>query len=217
VDVGENGHSQRRANLGKDRQRLLQADAARGGYAGAVGLVERGLVDDADLSGAPQSPSAHPATSSACARLSSWHGPAIIEIGKSLPNSTDPAATTGAAGRFAFKLLSLFRTGPCRAAAAGSTRARVFRKVVPGFAAQSSLRRLRRLICGEYAQNNHAASNIRVAPWATCGGTTRRPTCRCEAIPFCRCNVSTAAISETAKRIALSVIPSPLTSAETPN
>src|SRR6185437_5007939 len=62
-----------------------------------------------------------PATSSACARLSSWHGPAMIEIGRSLPNLTDPAATSGAAGKFAFKLFSLFRTEPCRAAAVGST------------------------------------------------------------------------------------------------
>jgi hypothetical protein len=52
----------------------------------------------------------------------------MIEIGKSLPNLTDPAATTGAAKRFAFKLFSSFRTEPCRAAAAGSTRTRVFRK-----------------------------------------------------------------------------------------
>src|SRR5664279_988135 len=50
-----------------------------------------------------------PATSSACARLSSWHGPAMIEIGKSLPNLTDPAATTGAAEMFAFKALSFLR------------------------------------------------------------------------------------------------------------
>src|SRR5437660_671342 len=46
------------------------------------------------------------ATSSACARLSSWHGPAMIEIGKSLPNLTDPTATSGAAELFAFKALS---------------------------------------------------------------------------------------------------------------
>ena len=72
-------------------------DAARGRSAGAVGLVERGLVDEADLQAAPRSPSARTATSSACARLSSWHGPAMIEIGRSLPNLTDPAATTGAA------------------------------------------------------------------------------------------------------------------------
>src|SRR5258706_13603776 len=50
-----------------------------------------------------------PATSSAWARLSSWHGPAMIEIGKSLPNLTDPAATTGAAEVFAFKALSFLR------------------------------------------------------------------------------------------------------------
>src|SRR5882724_13599995 len=49
------------------------------------------------------------ATSSACARLSSWQGPAMIEIGKSLPNFTDPAATTGAAQIFAFKGFVLFR------------------------------------------------------------------------------------------------------------
>jgi hypothetical protein len=61
------------------------------------------------------------ATSSACARLSSWHGPAMIEIGRSLPNVTDPAATTGAAEVVAFKTLSLFRAGPCRAAPEGST------------------------------------------------------------------------------------------------
>src|SRR5450631_2443011 len=49
------------------------------------------------------------ATSSAWARLSSWHGPAIIEIGRSLPNLTDPAATTGAAERLTLKALSFFR------------------------------------------------------------------------------------------------------------
>src|SRR3954463_8360344 len=37
------------------------------------------------------------ATSSAWARLSSWHGPAITEIGKALPKRTWPRATTGAA------------------------------------------------------------------------------------------------------------------------
>src|SRR3981189_3324779 len=49
------------------------------------------------------------ATSSAWARLSSWHGPAMIEIGKSLPNLTDPAATTAAAEMLAFKALSSLR------------------------------------------------------------------------------------------------------------
>jgi hypothetical protein len=33
------------------------------------------------------------ATSSACARLSSWHGPAITAIGSALPNVTWPAET----------------------------------------------------------------------------------------------------------------------------
>jgi len=48
-----------------------------------------------------------------CARLSSWHGPAMIEIGKSLPNLTSPAVTTGAAEMLAFKALILFRARPC--------------------------------------------------------------------------------------------------------
>src|SRR5712691_8989476 len=62
-----------------------------------------------------------PATSSAWARLSSWHGPAMIEIGKSLPNLTWPAVTTGAAEMLAFKALILFPARPCRAPAGGST------------------------------------------------------------------------------------------------
>src|SRR5258706_12131281 len=60
------------------------------------------------------------ATWSACARLSSWQGPAIIEIGKSLPNLTWPAVTKGAAEMLAFKLFSSSR-GPCRAPPRGST------------------------------------------------------------------------------------------------
>src|SRR3954447_6487019 len=51
------------------------------------------------------------ATSSACARLSSWQGPAMIEIGSSLPNFTAPAETTGAAVIVAF---NLFHRGECR-------------------------------------------------------------------------------------------------------
>src|ERR1700704_4827202 len=46
------------------------------------------------------------ATSSACVRLSSWQGPAMIEIGSSLPNLTEPAATTGEAEIVAFNVLS---------------------------------------------------------------------------------------------------------------
>src|SRR3954471_8597402 len=60
------------------------------------------------------------ATSSACARLSSWQGPAIIEIGRSLPNLTLPAVTTGAAATLAFKRFPLLG-GPCRAVTRGST------------------------------------------------------------------------------------------------
>src|SRR5258707_11293665 len=62
-----------------------------------------------------------PATSSAWARLSSWHGPAMIEIGKSLPNLTSPAVTTGAAEMLGFKAVILFPARPCRAAPGGST------------------------------------------------------------------------------------------------
>src|SRR5258705_11639284 len=62
-----------------------------------------------------------PATSGAGAGLSSWHGPAMIEIGKSLRNLTSPAVTTGAAEMLAFKAQILFRARPCRAPARGST------------------------------------------------------------------------------------------------
>src|SRR5258708_815891 len=49
------------------------------------------------------------AISSAWVRLSIWHGPAMIEIGKALPNLTAPAETTGAAVMSAFKVFSLHR------------------------------------------------------------------------------------------------------------
>src|SRR3984893_68178 len=49
------------------------------------------------------------ATSSAWARLSSWHGPAMIEIGKSLPNLTEPTVTTGAAEMLACQASTPFR------------------------------------------------------------------------------------------------------------
>ena len=42
------GQSERGANLGEDRQRRLEPDAARAVAAGAVRLVERGLVDEAN-------------------------------------------------------------------------------------------------------------------------------------------------------------------------
>ena len=58
VHVGQHGQAERGANLGEDRQRLRQPDAARGRARGAVGLVERGLVDEADLEARRRSPSA---------------------------------------------------------------------------------------------------------------------------------------------------------------
>ena len=49
MHVGQHRQAERGADLGEDRQRLRKPDAARGRRAGAVGLVERGLVDEADL------------------------------------------------------------------------------------------------------------------------------------------------------------------------
>src|SRR3954452_13999193 len=82
-----------------------------------------------------------PATSSACARLSSWHGPAMIEIGRSLPNLTVPTVTTGAAEMSAFKGISSFRRGPCRSAQSGST---LFSPRISGLHRQLFHRRERR-------------------------------------------------------------------------
>src|SRR5260370_22321625 len=98
-----------------------------------------------------------PATWSACARLSSWHGPAMIEIGKSLPNLTDPAATTGAAEVFAFKALSFFRRDQAGRRRPDQPTPRVPQKWVP-------------VLRSEYAQIIYAVSNIRVAPSAISGG-----------------------------------------------
>ena len=103
----------------------------------------------------------------------------MIEIGRSLPNLTDPAATTGAAERLAFKAFSLFRPRPCRAAPAGST--------LFGALRISGLRHGRHP-AARSAVRHGAARQFRV----------------------CRCRASTCAISATAKRSALSVIPSPL-------
>src|SRR6185437_14852550 len=61
------------------------------------------------------------ATSSACARLSSWHGPAMIEIGKSLPNLTGPISTISAAETAGLNGLGPVRARPCRAPASRST------------------------------------------------------------------------------------------------
>jgi hypothetical protein len=48
MHVGQDGKPELVTNVGKDRQRILQADAARGCRAGAVGLVETCFVNQAN-------------------------------------------------------------------------------------------------------------------------------------------------------------------------
>ena len=48
VNVGEDGDAQPLAEIGEDRQRLVETEAALARETGAVGLVERRLVDEAD-------------------------------------------------------------------------------------------------------------------------------------------------------------------------
>jgi len=106
VNVGQHRQAERGTDFGKNRQRLFQADAARGGARGAVGLVERGFVDEADvesrgnlLQRAGDLERMRPALKLA--------RPAMICNGRSLPNVTDPTATTGAALALAFKRVFL--------------------------------------------------------------------------------------------------------------
>jgi hypothetical protein len=82
------------------------------------------------------------ATSSPCARLSSWHGPAMIEIGRSLPNLTDPAATTGAAETVALKAFPSLRRPQTMPRGAGGINPR---KVSIGFEAEIRAKYLCRL------------------------------------------------------------------------
>ena len=49
VHVGKHRHAELFAQIGKNRQRLVEAKAARARRAGAVGLVERGFVNEADI------------------------------------------------------------------------------------------------------------------------------------------------------------------------
>ncbi|MGY4370999.1 hypothetical protein ACVW1A_007064 [Bradyrhizobium sp. LB1.3] len=49
MHVGQDRQAERRSDFGKDRQRLRQPKTPRSRRAGAIGLVERGLVDEADL------------------------------------------------------------------------------------------------------------------------------------------------------------------------
>jgi len=49
MHVGQHRQAKRGSDLREDRQRLRKAKPARGGRAGAVGLVEGGLVDETYL------------------------------------------------------------------------------------------------------------------------------------------------------------------------
>ena len=49
VHVGQHRQADDLADLGEDRQRLAEAEAPAGARRGAVGLVEGGLVDEADV------------------------------------------------------------------------------------------------------------------------------------------------------------------------
>ena len=49
MHVGENGHSELLADVGEDRERLVEAEPSLRLERGAVRLVERALVDEADV------------------------------------------------------------------------------------------------------------------------------------------------------------------------
>ncbi len=66
---------------------------------GAVGLVEAGLVDRGRRRPAAAISFRAAAISSAWARLSSWHGPAMRASGSLLPKRAAPTATTGLGAR----------------------------------------------------------------------------------------------------------------------
>ena len=92
VHVGEHRHFQRVADFGEDRERRVEPDAARGFGRGAVGLVERGLVDEADadprrdlLQRRRHFQRMRPAFQR--------HGPAISASGSALPKRTAPMVT----------------------------------------------------------------------------------------------------------------------------
>ena len=54
MDIGQHRQTQGLADLGKDRQRRLQANAAGGAILGAVGFVERRLENEANARGLAQ-------------------------------------------------------------------------------------------------------------------------------------------------------------------
>ncbi len=49
MHIRRDGKPQSLADLGEDRQRLLESEAAPARRGGAIGLVERGLEDEADV------------------------------------------------------------------------------------------------------------------------------------------------------------------------
>ena len=63
--------------------------------AGAVGLVERGLVDEADAGLGRSSPSAARPCRRRARAISSWQGPAMSASGRSLPKVAVPTLTCG--------------------------------------------------------------------------------------------------------------------------
>ncbi len=120
VDIREHGQAERGADLGKDRQRLLQADPARRGCAGAVGLVERGLVDE---------PNAEPRGDLLQRSRHLERVRAALELARAGDDRDRQVIAefdrTGADDRrgcnIGVQRIILFAGGPCRAAAGGST------------------------------------------------------------------------------------------------
>ena len=93
VDVGQHRAAEALAHLGQHLDALGEPEPARALGAGAVGLVERALVDQpepargADLDQRAARSRAH------APRLSIWHGPAISTKGRSLPRVSGPTST----------------------------------------------------------------------------------------------------------------------------
>ena len=123
MDVGEHGHAERGANFGKDRQRLPQADPARRGGAGAVGLVERGLVDEphAKPRGNLLQRSCHLERVRAALELARASDDRDRQV---VAEPDRPCADDRRGCTIGVQGIIPFSRGPCRAAAGGSTLSR---------------------------------------------------------------------------------------------